>query len=228
VLSFSKKVYGISNAQIKQISDWAEFFEIQNRPNFELFPLGVSCLCDSPTGKNFVEEDSRRIIIVGAFDLRKNPFAIFTCLNSIPLNVKLSVTFIGPGGLFENELHTMINFWGKSSLRHVDFKMMKNVSDEILHRELSSADFSLFLSFAEGFGLPVIESLAHATPVIISAEPSVLESAGQTGVVVVPATDQSLLREVFYRFCTDGEFLSGLKANCVPKSSNMRDWTLLK
>ena len=228
VLSFSKKIYGISNAQINQILGWAEFFGIQSRPLFELFPLGTSCNCDSPIGKDFVEENARKILIIGTFDLRKNPLAIFSCLNSIPSNVKLSITFIGPGGLFENELYAIINSWKKSSLRHIDFQVMKNVSDEILHQELSSADFSLFLSFAEGFGLPVIECLAHATPVIISAEPSVVESAGQSGVVVVPVTDERLLKEVFYRFCTDGEFLSGLIDECVSKKSKISDWPLLK
>ena len=83
--------------------------------------------------------------------------------------------------------------------------------DEQLHWLYRHARFSVFPSFNEGFGLPVAESLAAGTPVVLSAHPALIEaSAG-----LMPALDPGDLpawRDEVHRLCLDDAYLEELRA----------------
>lgn len=59
-------------------------------------------------------------------------------------------------------------------------------TDEQLAREYSSATALLLLSRAEGFGLPVLEAMAHGCPVIAANRASLPEVVGDAGLLVGP------------------------------------------
>lgn len=59
-------------------------------------------------------------------------------------------------------------------------------NDEELAREYAGATALLMLSRAEGFGLPVIEAMAHGCPVIAARCGSLPEVVGEAGVLVDP------------------------------------------
>ncbi|WP_018387537.1 glycosyltransferase [Ancylobacter sp. FA202] len=83
--------------------------------------------------------------------------------------------------------------------------------DEQLHWLYRHARFSVFPSFNEGFGLPVAESLAAGTPVVVSDHPALVEaSAG-----LMPALDPGDLpawRNEISRLCLDDTYLVQLRA----------------
>ncbi len=62
------------------------------------------------------------------------------------------------------------------------------VADEDLPALYSAADFFAYPSLYEGFGLPIIEALACATPVL-TADNSCLPEAGGPGAIYVDAED---------------------------------------
>ena len=68
------------------------------------------------------------------------------------------------------------------------------VTDERLVELYNASDCLLFPSFWEGYGLPPLEAMACATPVVVSNAPSVVEIVGDAG-LIVSATDVTALSD---------------------------------
>lgn len=60
------------------------------------------------------------------------------------------------------------------------------VDDETLSALYQLASVLLYPSFAEGFGLPVLEAMAHGTPVVTSAATATAEVAGGAALLIDP------------------------------------------
>ncbi|CUU54493.1 Glycosyltransferase involved in cell wall bisynthesis [Parafrankia irregularis] len=63
------------------------------------------------------------------------------------------------------------------------FRALGRISDEDLAVVLSRATALLAPSRSEGFGLPVIEAMAHGVPVVVSDTPALVEVAGDAALV---------------------------------------------
>jgi len=77
-----------------------------------------------------------------------------------------------------------------------------------------AADMFLFPSLWEGFGLPVIESMACATPVVTSNVTSLPEVAGDGAIIVDPESVDAIT-EAMLRLHRDPAFRSGLVARAI-------------
>lgn len=66
------------------------------------------------------------------------------------------------------------------------------VDDEVLSGLYRAATVFVFPSLAEGFGLPVLEAMAHGTPVVTSAGTATEEVAGDAAVLVDPTDSASI------------------------------------
>lgn len=64
--------------------------------------------------------------------------------------------------------------------------LLRDVSDDELGRLYENAMFTMYVSFAEGFGLPIAESLAHHKPCIASDRTSMPEVGGKLARYVNP------------------------------------------
>ncbi|MBU1292043.1 glycosyltransferase family 4 protein [Patescibacteria group bacterium] len=94
-----------------------------------------------------------------------------------------------------------------------------NISEEefdhkkIIHQEYlpgkdlvelyNAADLTIYLSDYEGFGLPVLESMACGTPVITSNKTSIPEVAGQTAIYIQDNTNIQEIEKAIYRGLRD-------------------------
>jgi glycosyltransferase involved in cell wall biosynthesis len=61
--------------------------------------------------------------------------------------------------------------------------------DEDLAREMASAAVLCLPSFSEGFGLPALEAMACATPVVVGDGGALPEVVGDAGIVCAPEPD---------------------------------------
>ena len=66
------------------------------------------------------------------------------------------------------------------------------ISDERLAQLYAGAHALVMPSIYEGFGLPVVESLAHGVPAIISRDSALSEVAGPAGYAVEPSSEESI------------------------------------
>ncbi len=70
---------------------------------------------------------------------------------------------------------------------------IEKVSDKELQKLYAGATATIFPSLYEGFGLPVLESMACATPVICSNNSSLPEVGGEAAIYIDPFNNQSIL-----------------------------------
>jgi glycosyltransferase involved in cell wall biosynthesis len=70
------------------------------------------------------------------------------------------------------------------------------VDDEALAFRYAAADVAVFLSDYEGFGLPVLESMARGVPVVVSRPPAMGEIFGEAAIVVEPRDETSVSRAI--------------------------------
>ena len=96
------------------------------------------------------------------------------------------------------------------------------VQDKDLPSIYSAADFMVFPSLHEGFGLPIIEAMACGVPVISSSAASLPEVAGGAA-LMVDATDPRALAAAIERMATDQQLRDDLRARGL-KRIELFDW----
>jgi len=80
---------------------------------------------------------------------------------------------------------------------HAPVRFLGETDDSELERQYGSARALLLLSRAEGFGLPVLEAMAHQCPVIAAARYALPEVAGDAGILVDPGDPAQVCDAVF-------------------------------
>jgi glycosyltransferase involved in cell wall biosynthesis len=159
------------------------------------------------------------VLVVGSHEPRKNHLAI---LHSAEIlwreGLRFSLTFIGGSG------------WGDEFPRRAgelteagrSISIRRAVSDAELDEAYRTARFTVFPSLHEGFGLPVVESLAHGTPVITSNFGSTAQSAAAGGTVLVDPRDDADLTAAMRTLLTDDQVLARLRAQVADRPE--RTW----
>jgi glycosyltransferase involved in cell wall biosynthesis len=85
----------------------------------------------------------------------------------------------------------------------VRVKLAGRVDDATLHALYQAADGLAYPSLYEGFGLPVLEAMAHGTPVLTSDRSSLPEVAGDAALLVDPL-DRAAIAAGLVRLAGDG------------------------
>jgi glycosyltransferase involved in cell wall biosynthesis len=137
--------------------------------------------------------------VIGTIEPRKRHLQVLRAFKPLLASVPgLKLTFAGKLGWLDaadaRELESATSWPG--------FEWIHDVSDSGIASVLSRSRASLFLSAAEGFGLPPVESLSLSVPVIASRGIPSLEDIGETGVRLVP-DDPDSIRQAVLDFCDD-------------------------
>ncbi len=123
-------------------------------------------------------------IFIGALHPRKNLISLFQGFDQFRLTEKSPCKLMIVGS----------KMWWTSPLRKAyesmnykdDVIFTGRVSTETLHQVLASALALTYVSYFEGFGIPVVEAFACHTPVITSNVSSLPEVAGDAALLVDP------------------------------------------
>lgn len=153
----------------------------------------------SPTAANNALPDSY-ILAVGNCDARKNYQTVLQAYAQLP-DDRPHLVLTGPYG---------------NERRKIDAQIRANkLTESIIWQQPSGAEslaqlyrgarFSVYLSRYEGFGLPVLESIACGTPVL-AANGSSLEEAGGNAATYVRANDAEAASMVMRRLLYDDTF----------------------
>lgn len=125
---------------------------------------------------NIIEivQKGKYILQVGTIEPRKNHKLVIDALEQGLNDLDLNIIFVGRLGWNVDELKQRINdseFLNKK-LFHLD-----NCNDKTVDYLYKNAFLTIFPTYYEGFGLPIIESMEHGVPVICS-KCKVLEEVG--------------------------------------------------
>jgi glycosyltransferase involved in cell wall biosynthesis len=100
----------------------------------------------------------------------------------------------------------------ESSPAAAHIRRVRDADDDDLVALYGSCTVSTFPSLAEGFGMPLLESMACGAACVVSDHPVLIE-LGQTECVAVPATDADALADAMLRLWRDPDARAAVAAN---------------
>lgn len=126
------------------------------------------------------------VLWVGTREPRKNLATLLAAYEQLR-GTDLDLVLVGPAG------------WGSdptdAPLPPERVHVLGRLDDADLAAAYAGARVFTFPSLWEGFGLPVLEAMAHGTPVVTSADTCMAEITGTDAGLLVPATDASALAQ---------------------------------
>jgi glycosyltransferase involved in cell wall biosynthesis len=131
------------------------------------------------------------VLVVGSHEPRKNHLAVLQAAELLwRQGLAFSLTFIGGNSWSSEEFLDTV---AALQLRGRPVESISAAGDDLLFAGYRLARFTVFPSFNEGFGLPVVESIACGTPVITSDFGSMREITADGGARLVdPRSDHAV------------------------------------
>ncbi len=130
------------------------------------------------------------ILNVGTLEPRKNlPVLLKAFAEARKKGLPHALVIVGANGWGESPIAALADELGIS--KHVQVSGF--VDDQTLPRLYAGADFFVYPSLYEGFGLPVLEAMACGAPVITSNVSSLPEVAGNAALLVDPRSEAELV-----------------------------------
>ena len=127
------------------------------------------------------------ILWVGTREPRKNLPTLLRAYRAMASSTDLDLVLVGPAGWGEDPE------WGDLPAERTH--VLGRLDDTDLACAYAGARVFTFPSIWEGFGLPVLEAMAHGTPVVTSADTCMAEITGTDAGLLVPATDARALAD---------------------------------
>ncbi|HEY2843417.1 MAG TPA: glycosyltransferase family 1 protein [Bryobacteraceae bacterium] len=145
-----------------------------------------------PHGVHVPVETSRAgaqnlVLFVGAIQRRKNVARLVRAFESMPASWRLALAGAADGFGAAAELAAI-----ESSPRKNDIDVLGYVTSAELDALYRRARIFAFPSLDEGFGMPVLEAMAHSVPVITSARSALPEVAGDAALLVNPEDTEEI------------------------------------
>ena len=167
------------------------------REKIRMIPLGVDFPADSLSPERralererLVGKGNEMILTVGAIQTRKNTLNALKALQHLPSRYRLVI--VGGNGHGSEAVHDFIRTEGLSSRALI----LGYVPAERLPALYDAANVFVFPSFAEGFGLPILEAMAHGLPVVASETSCLPEVGGNAAIYVNPHDPKDIAEKV--------------------------------
>lgn len=130
------------------------------------------------------------ILSVGSIEQRKNQLLILKAIHTAKIDI--TVVFVGKPKSYAATLLKYITDNGMEK----QVKFLNNIPGKELAGLYQHASLSIYLSMYEGFGLPVIESMASACPVITSNVSCLPETADGAALLCDPNNSDELAEKI--------------------------------
>ncbi|MFV0526538.1 MAG: glycosyltransferase family 4 protein [Acidimicrobiales bacterium] len=161
-----------------------------DRSRLRVVPWGVAPATITPSGAQGYRQrlglPERFALWVGTLEPRKNLPGLVEAMKRVP---GVDLVIAGPAGW---------NIDGDDVLAPLAGRVHRvgRVNDDTLHALYRSASVFVFPSLSEGFGLPVLEAMAHGTPVVTSVMGATAEVAEGAALLVDPRNPAAIAAAV--------------------------------
>jgi glycosyltransferase involved in cell wall biosynthesis len=160
------------------------------------------------------------VLVVGSHEPRKNHLAVLYAAEVLwREGTQFRLRLVGPAGWTTEALDRRLETL-QAAGRPVTAE--RGLDDEQLWAAYRRARFTVFPSLHEGFGLPVVESLALGTPVIATDYGSIAELADDGGMVLVDPRDDAAITDAMRGLLLDDERLEQLRKAALERP--VRTW----
>jgi len=196
---FSKVKYACSSAQkIIAISeqtrdDIIRFFHVDSNKIEVVYQSVSPVFFERGNSENLRSKynlKKRFILSVGTHEPRKNQLSLLKAIKAEKLDIQ--VVFVGKHTSYTKKLNRFIS----ENKMDGQVNFLNGISENDLAGLYRLATLSVYISFFEGFGLPVIESMAGGCPVITSNVSCLPETAGRAAVLCAPNDINELGRQI--------------------------------
>jgi glycosyltransferase involved in cell wall biosynthesis len=134
-------------------------------------------------------EPKSYFLMVGRLDLRKNHIGLLKAYRTLN-KPRPKLVIVGQRDFRNSRVYEFI----REHRLEEDVSILEHVTDESLPALYNSALAFVFPSWAEGFGLPVLEAMASGIPVITSDNTALTEVASGAAILVQPDDSDSIAR----------------------------------
>jgi glycosyltransferase involved in cell wall biosynthesis len=194
---------------------------VKNPPPVRAIQLGLDPPAAAPVGEKSPAGAPPVVLCVGSIEGRKNHLALLeACEARWAAGDRFSLRLIGltqpqTGAAALARLRAL-----QASGRPLRYD--GPVGDDELARAYAGCAFTIYPSIIEGFGLPVIESVAQGKPCICSARGALGESAAGGGCVALERVDAASLAAAIARLLREPTELAALAATA--RARRLRSW----
>ena len=158
------------------------------------------------------------VLFVGAIQKRKNVARLIRAFERLPDSWRLALAGAPDGYGAAEELEAMT-----ASPRRGSIDLLGYVSQAELDLLYRRASIFAFPSLDEGFGMPVLEAMAHSVPVITSNRSAMPEVAGDATLLVDPR-DVDAIASALTRIATDPSLRADLARRGLERARSF-SWT---
>lgn len=144
------------------------------------------------TYKKYNIPEGKYILSLATLEPRKNVIHLITCFNKLISQEKLEdiyLILVGSKGWLYDRIFQTVNEHPRLKDKVI---FTGYIPDEDLSAIYSGANFFVYPSLYEGFGLPPLEAMQCGVPVIASNSSSLPEVVGDAGILVDPRDEDSL------------------------------------
>ncbi len=213
---------GVSASAAQEFRGFVEALPTQGLvgPRVVSCPLATEAPATDPGVPPAAAGELPSILVVGSHEPRKNHLAVLHASEVLwREGLRFRVRFVGGSGwttvAFDRQLDRLLD-----AGRPVTAE--RGMDDEQLWDAYRTARFTVFPSLHEGYGLPVVESLALGTPVVATDYGSIAELAEVGGMVLVDPRDDQALTDTMRRLITDDDEVARLRQESL--SRPVRTW----
>jgi len=197
--------YGVSRERVEVIYPAAEYMFV---------PVTDRERLARTLDKHDIRDDY--ILFVGATEPRKNIVSLlkaFAALSADEESSKYLLVVVGTQGWLNDEVYGLPASLGIASR----VKFLGYVDDEDLPVLYSAARLFVYPSLYEGFGLPVLEAMSCAAPVITSRVSSLPEVTGDAAILIDPR-DVGELTRAMKTVLEDDEITANLRKRSLKRA----------
>ncbi len=160
------------------------------------------------------------VLVVGSHEPRKNHLAVLHAAELLwRQGERFELSFVGgdswKSGAFFERLQDL-----QGSGRPL--QALSAISDRLVWAAYRVASCSVFVSLHEGFGLPIVESLAAGTPVVTSNYGAMADNARHGGCLLVDPRDPAAIASAIRRLLSDSQLAETLRRQA--RAAPTRTW----
>jgi glycosyltransferase involved in cell wall biosynthesis len=149
------------------------------------------------------------VVSVGNLEPRKNQLRTLLAAEALwREGIAFELVFIGWSGWVKYPLAEEVD---RLRARGRPVRIISQASDRLVAVAYSTARFTVFVSRAEGYGLPIAESIAYGTPVLTSDFGAMAEVGTVGGALLVNPLNENAVTDGMRRLLTDDDLILRLR-----------------
>ena len=184
------KVIAVSENTKKDI---VRFFHVQDN-NIHVIFLGVHHAFPIEKEAKDLCLPEEYLLFIGAMEPRKNLVRLIQAYSLLKNKIKEKLVLAGPKGSAYQKIMEEIE---KLQLQK-DILFTGYVEESLVPNLFKKAKIFIFPSLYEGFGLPVLEAMAHGTPVITTGNSSLPEVCKECAVYIEATDVEGISKAIFF------------------------------